>query len=60
MGIIVIAGGATGIGEAAWKAFCAPVDDVLLADINVENGKPLAKATGASFVEVDLSVPMAP
>lgn len=60
MGIIVIAGGATGIGEAALKAFCAAGDDVLLADINVEKGNTLAKATGAAFVEADLSDPKAP
>ena len=60
MGTILIAGGATGIGRAALKAFRADGHDVLLADINRSEGTALAEAEGARFITADLADPEVP
>lgn len=63
MGTVLIAGGATGIGRAALRAFRAQGDDVLLADIDAERGRAACAepAPGrAAFAEADLGRAEAP
>ncbi|ROT97697.1 SDR family NAD(P)-dependent oxidoreductase [Histidinibacterium lentulum] len=63
MATVLIAGGATGIGRAAMRAFRARGDDVLLADINAEEGgaAALEEGTGrARFSHADLADPDTP
>jgi dihydroanticapsin dehydrogenase len=58
MGTVLIAGGATGIGQAALTMFRAAGDDVLLADIDAVRGQALCNASGkgrARFHHADLS-----
>lgn len=63
---VIVAGGSTGIGAAVIRALRARGDDVLLADINVGEGKRLmadSNRVGAGhgwFTETDLSQPDAP
>ncbi len=52
---IIITGGASGIGEAAVRIFTREGARVLLADIQEEKGKALAKECGAEFQKTDVS-----
>ena len=56
MSAVLVAGGATGIGAAAVRAFCDRGDRVLLADRNAEAGRALVAALPddrVAFVECD-------
>lgn len=52
---VIITGGASGIGKAATELFAAEGADVVIADLNVEQGKALAKQTGARFIRCDVA-----
>ena len=58
MGVVLIAGGATGIGRAALDMFRAAGNDVLLADIDAESGQAACAAVAAGramFHHADLA-----
>jgi NAD(P)-dependent dehydrogenase (short-subunit alcohol dehydrogenase family) len=57
----LIAGGASGLGEATARALVETGATVTLADLNVEKGEALASELGAaaSFVETDVTDPEA-
>jgi 3-hydroxyacyl-CoA dehydrogenase/3-hydroxy-2-methylbutyryl-CoA dehydrogenase len=52
----LVAGGASGLGEATARALHAAGAEVTIADVNADNGKALASALGerASFVHCDV------
>jgi NAD(P)-dependent dehydrogenase (short-subunit alcohol dehydrogenase family) len=53
----LVAGGASGLGEATARALTAAGASVVIADLNADKGKALAAelGEGASFVEADVS-----
>ncbi|HYZ80075.1 MAG TPA: SDR family NAD(P)-dependent oxidoreductase [Solirubrobacteraceae bacterium] len=55
----LVAGGASGLGEATARALHAAGAHVVIADLNAERGEPLAAALGerASFVQTDVTDP---
>jgi NAD(P)-dependent dehydrogenase (short-subunit alcohol dehydrogenase family) len=55
--VTIITGGASGIGAATARHFCANGARVVLADI--QDGRPLATELGATFVETDVTDPAA-
>lgn len=54
---IVVVGGASGIGRATVLRLADAGADVVIGDINVEQGKVLAEETGSTFFGVDLTNP---
>jgi NAD(P)-dependent dehydrogenase (short-subunit alcohol dehydrogenase family) len=57
----LVAGGASGLGEATARALAGAGAKLVIADLNVEKGEALAKelGEGASFVEADVTDEMA-
>jgi NAD(P)-dependent dehydrogenase (short-subunit alcohol dehydrogenase family) len=53
----LIAGGASGLGEATARRLAAAGASVVIADLNEERGEALADELGASFVRADVSNP---
>lgn len=53
--VVVITGGASGIGEGMVKRFCAEGAHVLIADVNAEAGEALAASLGVEFFQHDVS-----
>ncbi len=51
----LVAGGASGLGEATARALAGAGAVVTIADLNVEKGTALADELGASFVETDVT-----
>lgn len=51
----LITGGARGIGAAIARCFAAEGADIIIADIDVENGTQLAAEIGGSFFKLDVS-----
>jgi NAD(P)-dependent dehydrogenase (short-subunit alcohol dehydrogenase family) len=51
----LVAGGASGLGEAAARALVAAGANVVIADLNAEKGEALARELGATFVEADVT-----
>jgi len=51
----LVAGGASGLGEATARALAAAGADVVIADLNAEKGEALAGELGATFVEADVT-----
>jgi len=54
---VLVAGGASGLGEATARALAASGASVVIADLNAEKGEALAAELGeaASFVEADVT-----
>jgi NAD(P)-dependent dehydrogenase (short-subunit alcohol dehydrogenase family) len=55
----LVAGGASGLGEATARALAAAGAEVVVADLNAEKGEALAAEIGASFVVADVTDPEA-
>ena len=51
----LVAGGASGLGEATARTLAAGGASVLIADLNAEKGEALAEELGATFVEADVT-----
>ena len=51
----LVAGGASGLGEATARALAAAGAKVVIADLNAEKGEALAEELGATFVEADVT-----
>jgi NAD(P)-dependent dehydrogenase (short-subunit alcohol dehydrogenase family) len=51
----IVSGGASGLGEATARGLAAAGAAVLVADLNEEQGKAVAAATGGLFVRTDVS-----
>jgi 3-hydroxyacyl-CoA dehydrogenase / 3-hydroxy-2-methylbutyryl-CoA dehydrogenase len=51
----LVAGGASGLGEATARALVAAGARVVIADLNAEKGEALAGELGATFVEADVT-----
>jgi NAD(P)-dependent dehydrogenase (short-subunit alcohol dehydrogenase family) len=51
----VVSGGASGLGEATVRGLAAAGCRVVVADLNEEQGKAVAKAVGGEFVRTDVS-----
>jgi NAD(P)-dependent dehydrogenase (short-subunit alcohol dehydrogenase family) len=51
----LVAGGASGLGEATARALVAAGASVTIADLNAEKGEALAAELGASFVAADVT-----
>jgi NAD(P)-dependent dehydrogenase (short-subunit alcohol dehydrogenase family) len=51
----LVAGGASGLGEATARALVAGGANVVIADLNAEKGEALAGELGATFVEADVT-----
>jgi 3-hydroxyacyl-CoA dehydrogenase / 3-hydroxy-2-methylbutyryl-CoA dehydrogenase len=51
----LVAGGASGLGEATARVLSAAGASVVIADLNTEKGEALAVELGASFVEADVT-----
>lgn len=51
----IVAGGASGLGEATARELTARGARVLIADLNEERGGPLADELGASFARADVT-----
>lgn len=51
----LVAGGASGLGEAAARGLAAAGANVVIADLNAEKGEALAEELGATFVEADVT-----
>jgi 3-hydroxyacyl-CoA dehydrogenase / 3-hydroxy-2-methylbutyryl-CoA dehydrogenase len=52
---VLVAGGASGLGEATARALAAAGANVIVADLNVEKGEALAGELGGTFVEADVT-----
>ena len=55
----LVAGGASGLGEATARALAAAGAEVVVADLNAEKGEALAAEIGATFVAADVTDPEA-
>lgn len=53
--VVIITGGASGIGEGMVRRFCAEGARVILADVNAQAGKAISEECGAHFVAHDVS-----
>jgi NAD(P)-dependent dehydrogenase (short-subunit alcohol dehydrogenase family) len=51
----LVAGGASGLGEATARTLAAAGARVVIADLNAEKGGALAEELGANFVEADVT-----
>ncbi len=51
----LVAGGASGLGEATARALAAAGANVVIADLNAQKGEALAGELGATFVEADVT-----
>lgn len=51
----LVAGGASGLGEATARRLAAAGANVVIADLNTEKGEALAGELGATFVEADVT-----
>ncbi len=51
----LVAGGASGLGEATARALAERGASVVIADLNADKGQALADNIGASFVEADVT-----
>jgi len=51
----LVAGGASGLGEATARALAAAGAEVVVADLNAEKGEALAAEIGAGFVTADVT-----
>jgi NAD(P)-dependent dehydrogenase (short-subunit alcohol dehydrogenase family) len=51
----LVAGGASGLGEATARSLAAAGANVVVADLNAEKGEALAQELSASFVEADVT-----
>ena len=51
----LVAGGASGLGEATARGLAERGARVVIADLNEEKGAPLAEELGASFVQTDVT-----
>jgi NAD(P)-dependent dehydrogenase (short-subunit alcohol dehydrogenase family) len=51
----LVAGGASGLGEATARALAREGAEVVIADLNAEKGEALAAELGASFVTADVT-----
>jgi NAD(P)-dependent dehydrogenase (short-subunit alcohol dehydrogenase family) len=51
----LVAGGASGLGEATARGLAAAGANVVVADLNAEKGEALAGELGATFVEADVT-----
>ena len=51
----LVAGGASGLGEATARALAEAGASVVIADLNAEKGEALAEEIGASFVATDVT-----
>jgi NAD(P)-dependent dehydrogenase (short-subunit alcohol dehydrogenase family) len=51
----LVAGGASGLGEATARALATAGAEVVVADLNAEKGEALAAEIGASFVAADVT-----
>jgi 3-hydroxyacyl-CoA dehydrogenase / 3-hydroxy-2-methylbutyryl-CoA dehydrogenase len=51
----LVAGGASGLGEASARALAAAGAEVVIADLNAEKGEALATEIGAAFVSADVT-----
>jgi len=51
----LVAGGASGLGEATARALAAAGAGVVIADLNAAKGEALAEELGATFVEADVT-----
>jgi NAD(P)-dependent dehydrogenase (short-subunit alcohol dehydrogenase family) len=51
----LVAGGASGLGEATARALAAAGASVVIADLKAEKGEALAGELGATFVEADVT-----
>jgi NAD(P)-dependent dehydrogenase (short-subunit alcohol dehydrogenase family) len=51
----LVAGGASGLGEATARALAGAGANVVIADLNAEKGEALAGELGAAFVEADVT-----
>jgi 3-hydroxyacyl-CoA dehydrogenase/3-hydroxy-2-methylbutyryl-CoA dehydrogenase len=51
----LVAGGASGLGEATARMLAAEGAQVVIADLNAEKGEALATELGATFVEADVT-----
>src|SRR6187431_1471437 len=51
----LVAGGASGLGEATARALAQEGAEVVIADLNAEKGEALAAELGASFVAADVT-----
>lgn len=52
--VVVVTGGASGIGEAMVRRFCAEGASVVLGDVDQEGGERVAQQCGARFVTLDV------
>ena len=53
--VVIITGGASGIGEGMVRRFCVEGARVVLADIDEESGKRVSQECGARFAAHDVS-----
>ena len=53
--VVIITGGASGIGEGMVRRFCAEGARVILADVNEQAGTAISNECGAHFVAHDVS-----
>jgi dihydroanticapsin dehydrogenase len=63
MAVVIVAGGARGIGRAVVRAFAAQGDSVLLADLSPEDAEETMKGAGpgpVTFMQIDLMDRAAP
>jgi NAD(P)-dependent dehydrogenase (short-subunit alcohol dehydrogenase family) len=51
----LVAGGASGLGEATARELAARGADLTIADLNEERGRPLADELGGTFVKADVT-----
>jgi NAD(P)-dependent dehydrogenase (short-subunit alcohol dehydrogenase family) len=52
--VVIVTGGAGGIGQALGATMATNGDTVVLADINMERLQEVAAATGCDFVHMDM------